>query len=260
MGGGNSVEVYRDIVLRSTVDIVTKTTQSIGRETMQTQELKVNCEGWVAKITREYNTCLELNRDRTAAEAKELCSQILSLKCGAEGINMEQSLYIMNTAEMYTLIRTEVTNALQNDLVSNIESNSGFLQFGNKYTQETKNLVESATRAWQEIKLESMIKDMQKQILELVGGGTVSLVTMSQTSDRINKELLANETYASAVNDVANRMTEEFNASFNWKKIAITVGCSVGALLLIGLLIYFLRPKTYGGALVNVTYGGPTRV
>lgn len=265
MGGGNSVEDYKNIVLRSTVDIITQTTQSIGRNAMQNQKIYVNCKEFYETLGNQYVVCLKqyIDAGRPSEDAKNACKELLALVCGIDGVAMDQALYIRTDTDQISTIKTDVTQKLKNDLISTIESNTGFLQFGNKYKAQLDLLIDQTTRAWQQIDMNTLVKNLQNQELKLENG-TVRLVTMRQASDQITRELQQNQSYMSVVNEVANLLQQEFKSSTNWQTILIIVGSIVAGILIIALIIFFVRRARRGkqqtgdkgGVNVNVTVGG----
>lgn len=236
MGGGNSVEVYRNIVLQTTAEIIVKKIQQAGVKLLQTQDLVVSCDEFTRIVVNAYEACLEKHK------TLELCAPLLEkFSCGAGIINMKQSLVMSGNIGQDSTLQTDIKTSVENSLETKLKDATGFLTFGDKTVSDIKTYIKAVTSVWNNNAQSAVYNLAQKQGIE-IRGTKVDFASLDQTQQAIQLDILQkNSDVINAASNVANDLREQYDSSWNADKTLYVILGVVGIVILIAVIVVAVR-------------------
>jgi hypothetical protein len=233
MGGGNSVETKITNITKVVSNTILSTIQSTSNETMQVQELIVDCsnEGAAAR-DKKKRECLLDTVEILGPEAGQVCARLFG--CGASNISMKGVLNvdydISQDTEMTATIKTKLKNALE----SSIEQENSLGTFGNSVKTGIDNVVAQVT----EINLTTLqdsFNDSQQKQSVIVKGGTAEFIDMKSAGVIVTNIVQDTKVMVDAISELENSIKSQVKQDSGLPDIQ-----NIIIAIIVGIIVFFI--------------------
>lgn len=253
MGGGHSVQSIKDIVETSITNSVTQSMQTSFTSIDASQDINVDCSDFLENIANTINACLTSagNSGATGDDLQVLvngCNQITDLGiCVLDNVNMDMIVTYEENTGMYSKFTQAVENKLSNNVKSDLQQKTGFLEFGDSTLDYLKSLQTEITNQLESSKQDITNTIKQQQTIN-VTSGIAKYIDAISTSLIVVHKVLSNEGVQTALNDLSTDVSTKISQS-NGGGMTIfwaILSCILG-IVAISIIIYFVRKSNRQG-------------
>lgn len=242
MGIRHSVTNIQEAVTKVVSEIVSNTMQTSVNVVDYEQTLDVNCLNFKKALAKSFLECIEEERaaGRSVEMQIKLCSApVDSFQCKVQSIVMRQAINVNLSDDQRDFVEVNVANNLSQRLESNLQTENGLLQFGNKTRQEIKDLVNITSQIFNTNNQE-IYRDVKGKQRIVTDGGTVEFVTMTQMLDLVSQTFQNNQAFVDSSTKVATAIKAELDNRDKTINTIIWVSVSVVAALIVIIMIVLI--------------------
>lgn len=260
MGAANVTAPTIENITEATAEAITSSLQTATSNIETTQELISDCTAWTQTLSEGIKECHELwfplveDGTWTVEDLNAACFawDPSNWRCGVNNVEMLQTVNAGVIGDQGAQLMAEASADIQQNLAIEMESQTGLLQFGNRFEPEIQNVVQSAQRAVAENEQEwATIVDSAQRIENV--DGVIEAVSQTQMIDFAGEFLQQNQAYSQAALDLQQAVEVEMTGLSKNAIIAIAVSGAVLILIIIVASVVGHKKKQGGDGAVSVT-------
>jgi hypothetical protein len=226
----NVTNNINNTVMNSTTEVI----QSTQTNTIQTQKIKGSCSDAV-KIAAIQATA-DCKKNATGKMSPDDIVKVCTNYCEISDVSQTQFLNLSVLTKISGDIKTDLTNKINNDLTNKINDKGGFSILGlnkgvvDNVTNEAINILSTVSQI--------DIKDIKQEQTITLDGVSMHRVTQDIGGKFILKTLQSSTVYNTAVQEIANKITQNIKSTRN-----MTIGIILGSIVLLVLLYVLYKWK-----------------
>jgi len=243
--GNNSVKNISKIITNTLVESVISTVQKASNNSVQSQTINVDCNEINGKVIQARIDCIEKikNLGWTTEQMLKFCPIEQGITCGANHIEMSNSIKTNFTSEMNADIQSSIQQTIANKISQKATQDLNIVDIGKKMQNEIDDISNSVAKEYiDNIQTSNEFNSMSQTIN--ITGGEVSYINLSLASDIISKYVQSNKTISSQINSLSNDIQQTASQSSDnpiVKILVMIVAFIIFLLIIISIILYIIK-------------------